>query len=159
MPDTHQIEVIGDFPAPDAGAPRPIIWSNEDHLTVTYVVPDGRNVVIRFERCILFKFGAPNDETLHGHPLYAHGLQHYSVHSVLNSPWVAEIEKINSVHRMHDRSRFLKGLRHYIFTFHDSTLECLVKIDNENAMTVSVFDTRPEALAHFGVNQTAPRYS
>jgi hypothetical protein len=33
---------------------------------------------------------------------------------------------MNSVHPCHDRERFLKGTRHFVFTFHDNTFECVV---------------------------------
>jgi hypothetical protein len=53
-------------------------------------------------------------------------LKHYSVHKIENSPWIDELEKRNSVHPQHDRKPFLKDSAHYIFTIHDSTLECVV---------------------------------
>ena len=51
-----------------------------------------------FEGCSATRFGGPNDEVLHGHPLSSRGLDGYGVHLVHNSRWIAEEEAINSVH-------------------------------------------------------------
>jgi hypothetical protein len=32
---------------------------------------------------------------------------------------------MNSIHRGHDRDRFMKNKRHFIFTFHDSMFEVI----------------------------------
>lgn len=80
--------------------------------------------VVKFPGASSHMLGLPNDEVLHGHPLSSRGLQAYSAQEVLNSSWVRGLERVNSVHDRHDRERFLK-LRHFIFTFHDVTFECI----------------------------------
>ena len=60
-----------------------------------------------------------------GHPLIKNGLKYYSVHKVMNSSWIAELEKQNSVHPQHNKDFFLTDKHHYIFTFHDSTFELI----------------------------------
>jgi len=72
-----------------------------------------------------FQFGSPNDEALGGHPLVRFGLKFYSVHKVENSPWISELEKRNAVHPRHNRESFLRDSVHFVFTFQDSTLECV----------------------------------
>src|SRR5205807_4079556 len=47
-----------------------------------------------------------------------------SAQRVLNSRWLKEVERINSVHRMYRPEKW-RDLRHFIFWFHDSTCECL----------------------------------
>ncbi len=69
----------------------------------------------------------PNDEAISGHPLYAKGLKPYGAYRVEESRWLAELGKRNSVHPYHEKSKFLAGKTHYIFTFHDSTLEAIAK--------------------------------
>jgi hypothetical protein len=55
------------------------------------------------------------------------GLKFYSVHQIENSPWIAELERRDAVHPSHNKERFLEDTIHYVFTFQDSTLECVVK--------------------------------
>ena len=81
---------------------------------------------ITFRQCYASFFGPPNDEALEGHPLYSRGLQYYSVHKIKNSSWVRLLEKQNRVHEHHSASHFEK-LKHYVFTFHDSTFECIAR--------------------------------
>ena len=70
-------------------------------------------------------FGPPNDETFSGHPLADRGLHPYAVFEVRDSSWIRKLERMNSVHHRHNRERFLEGLRHFVFAFHDSTFECV----------------------------------
>lgn len=89
-------------------------------------VPVG-TAVLRFRHCLRTKFGLPNDEALAGHPLHAHGLGWYGCWEVLDSPWRAEAERENSVSfPTTDYSQY----RHFVFTFHDSSFECLA-LDSE----------------------------
>ena len=82
--------------------------------------------LVEFEHCVSAKLGAPNDEVLEGHPLDGKGLEPYAAQRVVNSLWVRELEKINSIHRCYDPGRW-RDLNHYIFWFHDSTFECVAK--------------------------------
>lgn len=77
-----------------------------------------------FERCHATKFGGPNDEVISGHPLFSRGLEPYGPHIVHNSPWIAEAERINSVHPLH-QGGWSQRLKHYFFMFHDETFEAL----------------------------------
>src|SRR4051794_26368763 len=43
---------------------------------------------IEFTRCIITKFGYPNDEALDGHPLRGKGLYGYGIFEVLISSWI-----------------------------------------------------------------------
>lgn len=79
--------------------------------------------IVEIIRCSTAKFGYPNDEALGGHPLYSKGLGYYGIFEVLNSSWVTEQERQNRVN-FPDRTN-MRWKRHFIFTFHDSTFECL----------------------------------
>lgn len=118
--------ILQDWPQPDGGAPMPIVIADDTSLILRYHTQAGKLAVIRFPLCSVFTFGSPNDEALSGHPLYGRGLQFYSVHRVESSSWIDLLERRNSVHHNHSRDRFLEDKRHYVFTFHDSTLECVV---------------------------------
>lgn len=39
------------------------------------------------------------------------------------SSWIRSLERLNSIHTYHKPGRF-QLLRHYAFTFHESTFEC-----------------------------------
>ncbi len=82
--------------------------------------------LVEFNRAIDYKFGGPNDEVLHGHPLFDHGLEAYEAHEIVNSSWIAIEEKINSVHQRYE-PEFWKLLKHYAFTFHDEMFECIAR--------------------------------
>ena len=80
--------------------------------------------LVCFDLCRDFKFGGVNDEALSGHPLYKKGLEPYQMHEVKNSSWIKEMNKMNSVHPYHSDKLF-ENNKHYIFTFHDNTFECI----------------------------------
>ena len=94
----------------DTGAPIP-------------VVALGAVAVVIFKGLIALMFVPPNDEALPGHPLYAAGLDSYSLAEVVGSPWIARLEELNSVHPRHRPGVF--GGRHIIVPFHDETFECI----------------------------------
>jgi hypothetical protein len=125
---------LPEWPQPDAGTPNPRVVADEQGLVLYFKASTGHHVLVTFQGCSIFTFGAPNDEALNGHPLYRHGLKPYTVHRVANSDWIQQMERRNSVHPRHDKSRFLEGLIHYIITFHDTTFECLTK-ENQFATT------------------------
>jgi len=78
--------------------------------------------IVEFERCCLTKFGHPNDEARPGHSLYSKGLGAYGVYEVRNSLWSRQTIEMNQ-RRFPNAPEFVG--RHFIFTFHDSTFECL----------------------------------
>ncbi len=144
-------------PPPEAGAPLPLVVADEQSVFLAYVacsqakstpnwsfpqqgigVPyeELREVswqteklpiaIVRFDFPYAVMFGAPNDEALHGHPLFGRGLTFYSVSEIMNSSWVRGLQHMNSTHRNH-HPEFFADLRHFIFTFHDSTFEAVAK--------------------------------
>jgi hypothetical protein len=134
---------LDDVPRPDIGAPLPAVVASEHHLDLIYLVsePDPNwdgtyiNVVgpdsedrlvarIRFERPYAHMFGPPNDEAFSGHPLAPRGLAAYGVWEVHGSSWLRSLERMNSVHPLHTRDAFAH-LRHFVFSFHDTTFECI----------------------------------
>lgn len=136
-----------DFPLKwDIGAPMPHLMMSEDRALLAFLLSepdpswDGSYVTIKspadeqaeplglveFEYCTSARLGAPNDEVFEGHPLNGKGLEAYSAQRVINSRWLKEIEKINSIHRMY-RPDSWRDRTHFIFWFHDSTFECIAK--------------------------------
>lgn len=141
----------------DPGAPLPHVVSSGSRTHLIYLMnePDPNwdgsyaNVVdpsapemesiamVRFDQCLIYKFGAPNDEAIAGHPLYGRGLVAYRAHTVERSRWIQEQEKINSVHPQH-RPGWGTRLRHYVLVFHDEIFECIAR-DHAVRTTVATF--------------------
>jgi hypothetical protein len=133
-------------PAWDAGAPCPHVVSSAGRTLLVYLVAerdrawDGTTVrvvdpasparerlaLVEFVGCYAHRFGGPNDEVLHGHPLYGRGLDPYGAHLVANSHWIAAERLTNSAHSQFRPERW-EQLRHYLLLFHDDTFECLAR--------------------------------
>jgi hypothetical protein len=117
---------------------------DDTSLSIRYRTAHEQFAVIRFPLCTYLIFGAPNDEALGGHPLSTNGLQFYSVHEVLHSSLIQLLEHRNAVHPRHSRDDFVRTKRHYIFTFQDSTLECVVDEGEWWKPTITLFNTEEE---------------
>jgi len=146
----------------DTGAPLPHVLMNDYKTLLLFILnePDPAwdgtyvNVVnpntsepenlalVEFKACSSAKLGSPNDEVNQGHPLHGKGYQGYSALKVINSPWIKELQAINSVHPQYDPSRW-GDRNHYILGFHDSTFECVARGLSVETIRMSF----PEALA------------
>jgi hypothetical protein len=147
---------LSDPPKSDPGAPRPIVFADEGRLVLSYWEIDeppyhpskAPLAVIRFTHPYMHVFGPPNEEAISGHPLSRRGLYPGGAFRVDHSSLVRRLERMNSVHRNHD-PRVFDALSHYVFTFHDSTFECVadsfestiqnVGLDEEHVRTLRLF--------------------
>lgn len=126
------------MPLPSSGAPEPLVLANEGTLVVAYMAgkpstgrPDGSGLpsaaeaatIVVFRNCYASHFGPPNDEVFAAHPLADRGLRPYGAFEVENSSWLAGLERRNRAHPRHDPRGF-EQMRHLVWTFHDSVLEC-----------------------------------
>jgi len=111
MDHEHAI-VLADWPQPDT-VEKPQIRIDGDELVVRY-----SGASVRFPVCYYMTFGSPNDEALSMHRLWGHGLCHYAVHRVENSSLIRMVEQ---------QTAGPLGLKHYLFAFKESTLECVVR--------------------------------
>src|SRR5467141_1374722 len=115
---------LSELPRPSASDPAPVMSANEHSVRLayyTYSSPD-EVALVAFLQPHVHLFGAPNDEALEGHPLYAKGLSFYSAFEVHDSSWIRDLERMNRIHKRHEPSHFAR-LRHFIITFHDTTFE------------------------------------
>ena len=118
------IEIKGLFEM-DAGAPSPIILSNDNELLVSFYgnkdsdigEPHQRNTVydtgifiLKFKSFLKYSFGLPSNETIQGHPYFKLGLSSYSERS----------------HPYYNPEKW-KEYKHYILTFHDNMFECVAE--------------------------------
>lgn len=124
-----------DFPYQwDLGAPYPHLLQSDGRAFLAYLMPEDvpdwqftyLTVVVEFSSCLAAKLGSPNDEVFEGHPLHGKGMDGYRAQEVHNSEWLKEIEKINSVHSQYS-SQSHSHVRHFVFWFHDSSVECLAE--------------------------------
>jgi hypothetical protein len=85
--------------------------------------PDQRCVVFRWKYATAVALEPPNDEAISGHRLYDRGLHDISsAGEVLDSAWVADLERRNRVHPSHQAERYA-GERHYIFALKENVAE------------------------------------
>jgi hypothetical protein len=140
--DKDRVIKLDDVPQSSVGAPLPVVLSDEGKTLLAYLrsdVPDDWDgssirivgyesewpiVIVEFKAVYALMSGPPNDEAFSGHPLYERGLHPYAAFEIINSSWIRGLEKMNSVHEYHRPERFEK-MRHFVFAFHDSTLECV----------------------------------
>jgi len=137
-----EVVELSDVPQSSVGAPIPLVLSDEGKVILAYYLqdtPDGWDgtcvrivgesseeplAMVEFKWCYAYMFGPPNDEAFAGHPLAKRGLRPYGVYEIRHSSWIRQLERMNSVHYLHDPERFWKR-RHLIFSFHDSVFECV----------------------------------
>jgi hypothetical protein len=134
---------LADVPQSCIGAPEPVVLADEHRVVLAYYgenrSPDWDGTTVRivgpltsgepvaivlFKDCAAHMFGPPNDEAFTGHPLASRGLEPYGVFRIEDSSWIRRLERMNSVHEHHRPERFWE-LQHLIFSFHDSTFECV----------------------------------
>lgn len=132
MTTTPHAEVL-DLGLPwDGGAPLPqLITDGSTAVVLCYgqlASQDEERHVIRiaFEGCASVRMGHPNDEVLHGHPLWGHGLELYEAHLIHDSPFLAEHRRINAQHAQHSDAHW-DELHHYLLVFHDEVVEVLAE--------------------------------
>ncbi|MCA9309714.1 MAG: hypothetical protein KDA21_00800 [Phycisphaerales bacterium] len=125
---------LADLPQSCVGAPSPVIIGDEGTVSVAYRLSGPESVrlvqaregvcIVQFQGCRAQYAGSPNDEALHGHPLWKCGLEPYGAFEVMNSSWIRELARRNRVHPRHREEHF-DALRHIVLTFHDSLFECI----------------------------------
>jgi hypothetical protein len=107
-----------------ADVPVPVLVSSEGRTLFAFQHVDGEARVAELVRCVGVRFGFPNDEVQHGHPLWEAGLTFYSLHELTGSSWLAELRRIEPAHVSAPSDPFPTA-RHFVLTFHDSTLEAI----------------------------------
>ena len=150
-----RVRELTNIPAMDVGAPCPLVFADEAGLVLAYRVRDEPPyqpttqplAVVRFHGSYFHSFGPPNDEALDGHPLSGRGLHSYGVFEVNGSSLLRGLERMNSIHPNHDPRRF-NALTHYIFTFHDSTFECVAESLEAMIEQVGLFEEYDKAFQH-----------
>ncbi|BAC89507.1 hypothetical protein [Gloeobacter violaceus] len=142
-----------DLPQSSVGAPCPAAIFGEHFLHLAYYLEereegwDGSSVhiadvhsqgepcaLVLFTDAIAHLFGPPNDEAFAGHPLAQRGLEPYAVFEVENSSWIWALERMHTVHPNYRPEQFAK-YKHFIFAFHDSTFECIARLEWQSRLS------------------------
>jgi hypothetical protein len=84
-------------------------------------VEDAGTAVVEFKRCLVSRFGYPNDESRRGIPQYKDAP--YGIYEVRNSSWIKEVVRLNRHRFPETKDDYVR--KHFLFTFHDDTFECL----------------------------------
>jgi hypothetical protein len=131
-----------------AGAPMPLVLANEHVCFVVFyqreLAGSGEVRVAEVRGYVAVRFGFPNDEALHGHPLWGRGLRFDAAHEVVASRWLAEVRRTERAHPYAERPVPFPAAKHFFLAFHDSCVELLA---DEVTVREHRFDTRAEALA------------
>jgi hypothetical protein len=125
-----------------------LCYAAEDNLRLPQPQPQSRSsaagrafrvLEFRFTFCSSFKFGAPNDETLPGHPLFDSGITYYATHKIHNSPWVTELEALRASHPGYRGPGITPGV-HYLLSFQDETFEAVADAVQVNLIELNMAD-------------------
>jgi len=141
--DRDEVHELDDVPQSSTGAPVPLVISDESRVVLAYYLDDTESdwdartvrivgpagsaeplAIVRFALCYAHMFGPPNEEAYMGHPLASRGVRPHGAYEVRHSSWIRRLERMNSVHKQHRPEVFWKR-RHFIFSFHDTTFECV----------------------------------
>jgi len=136
---------LGDVPQPSVESPCPIVLADDAQLFVLYVLqskPEGWYdswvkmissdsegapfAIIVFHHPLAYYHGIPDDEALHGHPLYRRGLRPHGAFEIENSSWqegLLKMRGMQAAHRIENYHRY----RHFVLAFRDTTFECLAE--------------------------------
>jgi hypothetical protein len=160
--DRDRVVPLEGIPQSCTGAPVPFLMADERRLVLAYYIADDVGpfdriptrvrpiggdkpvAIIRFEQRG-HMFGPPNDEAFAGHPLASRGLQPYGAFQIEDSSWIRQLEAMNSVHPLHRPEKYWK-LKHLVFSFHDSTLECSCERFDLRTTRGSIKDVVPEMI-------------
>ena len=141
----------------NTGAPNPIIIANDYKFNLMYYLPDeynNKNLIIKvvkfvFQNRRIIKFGSPNEVSLNGHRYYHLGLEAYGIFDVKESEWIEELKTTSQFHPRFNEDSY-NNLKHYIFCFHDSTLECIAEGFSFEVVEGEIKDLLPSILVEFG---------
>jgi hypothetical protein len=167
-----QVVELRGLPRSDPGAPLPLVLADDHCLVLAYLIntPNpawdgtwvnikdptsggGSIALVEFPSYSALLWGPPNDEAFRGHPLADRGLHTYGAFEVRGSSWVRTLERMNRVHSGHRPERYA-GLRHFIFTFHESVFECVAEKYRVTTHAGSLAGMLPEMQRRLGHDAT-----
>lgn len=130
-PRQPRVVELHDLPPADPNTARviPILWDRAVHVVYQVAsggeADDGPFAVVSFDGCLGFLGFGPNDEALHRHPLFEHGVKHYAIQEIVDSPWVEERARL--LHKDGDPRPFRDGQRHFLLAMKENSFECAAR--------------------------------
>jgi hypothetical protein len=113
---------------------------NWDGTSIRVVSPSDTEaeplLVFTFRQCTSIRFGFPNEDVLDGIPIA--GVRGYKAHRIHDSAWVAELNRIESVHP----TPHVLTPTHFLLAFHDEIFEAAA----DRVAVVTVVATLGDAL-------------
>lgn len=88
-----------------------------------FVAEAAGTAVVELRRCLVSRFGYPNDEARFGIPQYRD--LSYGIYEVRESSWILDIVRLNRFQFPATSDDWIRRNRHFLFTFHDETFECI----------------------------------
>ena len=149
---SNRVEVLNIGVTPEAAVSGALVLQSDWRTVLTFnavrqtdsrVSVDAGHAVVEFRRCLISRFGLPNDEALPGHPLASLGLGYYGAYEVFDSSWRQQAEAQN---RVVFPNTDYSNVRHFVFTFHDSSFECLADDLDVRVVPTSGFRSEFDAL-------------
>lgn len=137
-----KIVELDNVPQSCPAAPCPMIIADEHQLWLAYYLRDNNPdwdgstcrlvdenseepcAVVHFRGLKNHIFGQPDEMRTHLHPLGKRGLNAYMSVEVIHSSWIRELANFHKKVPGHWPHTYDKA-RHFIFTFHDSSFECI----------------------------------
>lgn len=115
----------------DSGAPSPIITSNDNEFCVCFYIDNGDDnnldiCILKFPHYLIYIFGMPSNETLHGHFYNKLGIESYAFYELIDSDLIKQLKDMDKCHPYYHSEKW-KEYHHYIITFHDNMFECVAK--------------------------------
>jgi hypothetical protein len=116
------------IPRPSGGAPMPLVMADDDRLLVAYFVDapwppnpaDETIAILQFVRPLVHIFGQPEHNNYDLHPLHNRGLSDHFYCEVKHSSWIRALRPLLN-------NDALEEWKHFVFLFHDSSLECVAQ--------------------------------
>jgi hypothetical protein len=119
------ISIWTDSPPMDPAAPQPYLETDRGSAWIAYRTDRGDHfAVIRFQGVERVTLGDPGDEHRDEPPLWPDGLQRYTFHVVTDSA----LER--------------RGLRRWVFTFRDDTLDVVARTADVVVRAIHAADAR-----------------
>jgi hypothetical protein len=122
-----EVRELTDLPKQDVGGQ--IVFSKDIWTVLGYDTDhEGRDqwAIVGFGITHAVSMGIPNDDALHGHPLFERGLKWERNYEIHNSPWIKLLKDADRIRGPHKPGDF-SNLRHIVMTFHDSLFEVITR--------------------------------
>jgi hypothetical protein len=125
----REVDII---PNANVGAAMVQVYSGRGRLLLGYFTNRDEYAIICVPVVYSVRFGVPNDESLHEHPYYTHGLKQYGVFEVTQEASPLDDYFLTCA------GSITGNCRHLVLTFKDLMVEVVHSTDSDSEITVKV---------------------